>query len=94
MNASKDELNVWTAVYLKRSVVGWNPAEDHNDAFKLVEKMMDNGGCEIGCYASRNGDRWFEVNMITKREVKMTAHTAPEAITKCFLLAIGKDDTE
>lgn len=72
----------------------FNPSEDIAAAWEVVEKMFEHGGCEIGCYGSKSGGKWFEVNVITMNgEVKVTAHTAHEAICKAALLAVmdGED---
>ena len=67
----------------------FNPSEDISAAWEVVEKMLERGGCEIGCYGSKNGAKWFEVNVITMNgEVTVTAHTAPEAICKAALLVV------
>jgi len=74
----------------------FRPSLDISAAWEVVEEMLERGGCEIGCYGSKSGGKWFEVNVITMNgEVKVTAHTAPEAICKAALLAVmdGEDDT-
>ena len=70
---------------------------DISAAWELVEKMLERGGCEIGCYADKSGGKWFEVNVITMNgEVTVTAHTVSEAICKAALLAVmdGEDEHE
>ena len=71
----------------------FRPSTDIAAAWEVVEKMLERGGCEIGCYGSKSGGKWFEVNVITMNgEVKVTAHTAPEAICKAALLAVINHD--
>jgi hypothetical protein len=58
-------------------------SEDISAAWEVAEKMFEHGGCEIGCYGSKNGAKWFEVNVITMNgEVTVTAHTAPKPSAK------------
>ena len=65
---------------------------DISAAWVVVEKMFEHGGCEIGCYGSKSGGKWFEVNVITMNgEVTVTAHTAHEAICKAALLAVMEE---
>ena len=67
----------------------FRPSLDISAAWEVVEEMLERGGCEIGCYGSKSGGKWFEVNVITMNgEVKVTAHTAHEAICKAALLAV------
>lgn len=85
--------------WIAEKVMGWSwgiigdliPAysTDIAAAWEVVEKMFEYGGCEIGCYGSKSGGKWFEVVVITTNgEVKVTAHTAHEAICKAALLAV------
>jgi len=73
----------------KGLVKDFKPSTDIAAAWEVVEKMFERGGCEIGCYGSKSGGKWFEVIVITMNgEVKVTAHTAHEAICKAALLAV------
>lgn len=67
-------------------------------AWEVVEKSINWGGMEIGCYGNANG-KWFVASTYTTnakigKSVSATAHTAPEAICKAALLAVmdGEDE--
>ena len=76
----------------KGLVKDFKPSTDISAAWEVVEKMFERGGCEIGCYGSKSGGKWFEVIVITMNgEVKVTAHTAHEAICKAALLAVMEE---
>lgn len=63
------------------------------DAWTVVYKMQTWGGCTIDCLSSSNGTEWYEVTTIKEgKTYKYTAHTAPEAICKCFLLAMADNN--
>jgi len=75
----------------KQKPIPWY-SEDIAAAWEVVEKMLERGGCEIGCYGSKNGAKWFEVNVITMNgEVTVTAQTPAEAICKAALLAVMEE---
>lgn len=71
---------------------GWNFAEDIRDAWKLVDLMHKNGdylslGYQSGIFPEIC-DRLGWIAKFRRSEVYAVGDTAPEAITKAFLLAI------
>lgn len=71
-------------------------SSDISAAWEVVEKMYSWGGCDIGCYGKGGSGKWITVSTRTfsAGDVRVTAHTAPEAICKAALLAVLEEEQE